>query len=299
MPMPFSILTHPISHALQKAFSKTLLVVVSACVAIALITPASEAAPAKRKAPTAQKGKSAKSAKAATRKGGQAGKSAKGFKAVKGIKGTKATKGMKGFKTKAGGKYKRVVYYVPALPSVGLMSGLHNTPDPLALKSSVALVVDANTSQVLFEKNANTALPIASITKLMTALVVVEAHQALNEILTINAEDVNLEQRVRSKLNLGTEMTRRDALQLALMASENRAANMLSRYYPGGKPAFVDAMNRKAAQLGMSHSAFVEGTGLASANVASASDLVKLVKAAKQHSIIRELSTQALSLIHI
>jgi D-alanyl-D-alanine endopeptidase (penicillin-binding protein 7) len=88
-------------------------------------------------------------------------------------------------------------------------------------------------------------------------------------------------------------MTRRDALQLALMASENRAANMLSRYYPGGKPAFVDAMNRKAAQLGMSHSAFVEGTGLASANVASASDLVKLVYAAKRHSIIRELSTQA------
>jgi serine-type D-Ala-D-Ala endopeptidase (penicillin-binding protein 7) len=281
MPMPFSILIHPISHALQKAFSKTLLVVVSACVAIALITPVSEAAPAKRKAPTAQKGKHAKSAKAAPRKDGKA------------VKTVKATKGMKGFKTKAGGKYKRVVYYVPAPPSVGLMSGLHNTPDPLALKSSVALVVDANTSQVLFEKNANTALPIASITKLMTALVVVEAHQALNEILTINAEDVNLEQRVRSKLNLGTEMTRRDALQLALMASENRAANMLSRYYPGGKPAFVDAMNRKAAQLGMSHSAFVEGTGLASANVASASDLVKLVKAAKQHSIIRELSTQA------
>jgi serine-type D-Ala-D-Ala endopeptidase (penicillin-binding protein 7) len=279
--MPFSILIHPISHALQKAFSKTLLVVVSACVAIALITPVSEAAPAKRKAPTAQKGKHATSAKAAPRKGGKA------------VKTVKATKGMKGFKTKAGGKYKRVVYYVPAPPSVGLMSGLHNTPDPLALKSSVALVVDANTSQVLFEKNANTALPIASITKLMTALVVVEAHQALNEILTINAEDVNLEQRVRSKLNLGTEMTRRDALQLALMASENRAANMLSRYYPGGKPAFVDAMNRKAAQLGMSHSAFVEGTGLASANVASASDLVKLVKAAKQHSIIRELSTQA------
>jgi serine-type D-Ala-D-Ala endopeptidase (penicillin-binding protein 7) len=280
MPMPFSILTHPISHAIQKALGKTLLVVVSACVAIALITPVSEAAPAKRKAPTVQKGKYVKSAKAAPRKGGKA------------VKTVKTTKGMKGFKTKAGGKYKRVVYYVPAPPSVGLMSGLHNTPDPLALKSSVALVVDANTSQVLFEKNANTALPIASITKLMTALVVVEAQQALNEILTINAEDVNLEQRVRSKLNLGTEMTRRDALQLALMASENRAANMLSRYYPGGKPAFVDAMNRKAAQLGMSHSAFVEGTGLASANVASASDLVKLVKAAKQHSIIRELSTQ-------
>ena len=113
---------------------------------------------------------------------------------------------------------------------MGLLSGLHNTPDPLALKSSVALVVDANSSQVLFEKNANTALPIASITKLMTALVVVEARQDLNEWLTINEEDVNLEQRVRSKLTLGTQMSRRDALQLALMASENRAAHALGHH---------------------------------------------------------------------
>ncbi len=202
-------------------------------------------------------------------------------------------KSAKALKMKGGGKYKRANYFVPIVPSVGVLSGLHHTPDPLALKSSVALVVDANTSQVLFEKNAHTALPIASITKLMTALVVVEAQQDLNERLTINQEDVNLEQRVRSKLSLGTEMSRKDALQLALMASENRAANMLSRYYPGGKPAFVDAMNRKAMYLGMVHTAFVEGTGLASANVASASDLVKLVKAAKQHVLIRELSTQA------
>lgn len=195
-------------------------------------------------------------------------------------------------KSKRGAKFQRVKYFVPAVPSVGVMSGLHNTPDPLSLKSSVAMVVDANTSQVLFEKNAYTALPIASITKLMTALVVVDSQQDLNERLIISQEDVNLEQRVRSRLSLGSEMSRRDALQLALMASENRAANMLTRYYPGGKPAFVDAMNRKAAQLGMTSSSFVEGTGLLSANVASASDLVRLVKAAQKYPLIRELSTQ-------
>jgi serine-type D-Ala-D-Ala endopeptidase (penicillin-binding protein 7) len=256
----------------RKSLTHGLCVLVCAAAALALVVPEVQAASKQQKSQKAQKNKSHKAGKQSSRKG---------------------AKSAKGYKTKVGGKYKRVKYYVPAAPSVGLLSGLHNTPDPLALKSSVALVVDANTSQVLFEKNAHTALPIASITKLMTALVAVEAHQDLNERLTINQEDVNLEQRVRSKLSLGTEMSRRDALQLALMASENRAANMLSRYYPGGKPAFVDAMNRKAAQLGMVHSQFVEGTGLASANVASASDLVKLVKAAKQHSIIHELSTQA------
>jgi D-alanyl-D-alanine endopeptidase (penicillin-binding protein 7) len=127
----------------------------------------------------------------------------------------------------------------------------------------------------------------------MTALVVVDAHQDMNERLTIGDADVQLEKFVRSRLTLGTEMSRRDAMQLALMSSENRAANMLTRYYPGGKTAFVDAMNRKAAQLGMRQSYFVEGTGLASANVASAHDLVKLVKAAKQYPLIRELSTQS------
>ncbi len=214
----------------------------------------------------------------------------KNGKAMKGAKIGKAGKGMKASFGK--GKFKRVSYFVPAAPSVGMLSGLHATPDPLSLKSGVALVVDANTSQVLLEKNADTALPIASITKLMTALVVVDSHQDLNERLTIAEQDVQLEKFVRSRLTLGTEMSRRDAMQLALMSSENRAANMLTRYYPGGKQAFVDAMNRKAAQIGMKQSFFVEGTGLASANVASAHDLVKLVKAAKQYPLLRELSTQ-------
>jgi serine-type D-Ala-D-Ala endopeptidase (penicillin-binding protein 7) len=207
------------------------------------------------------------------------------------IKSTPLAKGMKVAYGKQ--KFKRVKYFVPAAPSVGMLSGLHATPDPLSLKSGVALVVDANTSQVLMEKNAATALPIASITKLMTALVVVDTNQDLNERLTIAEQDVQLEKFVRSRLTLGTEMTRREAMQLALMSSENRAANMLTRYYPGGKQAFVDAMNRKAAQLGMRQSYFVEGTGLASANVASAYDLVKLVKATQQYPLLRELSTQS------
>ena len=192
-----------------------------------------------------------------------------------------------------GKRYKVVKYYAPPPPSVGAMSGLHHTPDPLELKSSVALVVDATSGRVLYEKNAHTALPIASITKLMAGLVVIESQQDLNEVLTVNSEDANLEQRVRSHLKQDMQMSRRDALQLALMSSENRAANMLSRHYPGGKQAFVDAMNRKAKQIGMNSSFFVEGTGLASANVASASDLVKLVQAAGRHSILRELSTQS------
>ncbi len=245
-----------------------------------LAKPAKKALATKKSANTANKAGKHAAAKPQAR-----GKQARSLKSAKLSKGMKASFGKQ--------KFKRVAYFVPAAPSVGMMSGLHATPDPLALKSAVALVVDANSSQVLLEKNAATALPIASITKLMTALVVVDAHQDLAERLTIAEEDVQLEQRVRSRLTLGTEMSRRDALQLALMSSENRAANMLSRYYPGGKPAFVDAMNRKAAQLGMRQSYFVEGTGLASANVASAYDLVKLVKAAKQFPLLRELSTQS------
>jgi D-alanyl-D-alanine endopeptidase (penicillin-binding protein 7) len=127
----------------------------------------------------------------------------------------------------------------------------------------------------------------------MTALVVMDSHQDLDEILTIEEPDLQLEKQVRSRLGLGIQLRRREALHLALMSSENRAANMLTRYYPGGKSAFVDAMNHKARQLGMNQSYFVEGTGLASANMASAQDLIKLMKAASNHSLIRDLSTQS------
>jgi D-alanyl-D-alanine endopeptidase (penicillin-binding protein 7) len=179
----------------------------------------------------------------------------------------------------------------PARQSFGQASGLHDTQDPLDLKSSVALVIDQDTDEVLFSKNSQAVLPIASITKLMTALVVTEAGQPLDEVLTVSQDDVDTEKRSGSRLAVGTELSRGDMLHLALMSSENRAAHALGRNYAGGLPAFVEAMNRKAQQLGMNDTRYVEPTGLSSSNQSSARDLTLLVKAASGHSIIRELST--------
>jgi serine-type D-Ala-D-Ala endopeptidase (penicillin-binding protein 7) len=186
---------------------------------------------------------------------------------------------------------KSVVYVDAAHPSFGQLYGLHDTGDPLELKSSVALVVDQDTDQVLFSKNPQAVLPIASITKLMTALVVTEAQLPLDEVLTVSQDDVDTEKGSRSRLTVGTHLSRGDMLHLALMASENRAANALGRHYPGGLPAFVEAMNQKAAELGMADTHYVEPTGLSSKNQSSAHDLTLLVKAAYEHPIIRDLST--------
>jgi serine-type D-Ala-D-Ala endopeptidase (penicillin-binding protein 7) len=179
----------------------------------------------------------------------------------------------------------------PATVSFGRAYGLHATPDALELSSSVALVVDQSSSQVLFSKNAEAVLPIASLTKLMTALVVLEGAQPLDESLSVTSEDVDTEKNSRSRLTVGTVLNREGMLHLALMSSENRAAHALGRNYPGGVSAFVTAMNRKAQSLGMRDSRFVEPTGLSSSNQSSARDLVRLVKAAHGHRLIRELST--------
>lgn len=179
-------------------------------------------------------------------------------------------------------------------PSFASAMGLRGHHDELNLKSSVALVVDRSTHDVLFEKNSNVSLPIASITKLMTSLVVVEAQLDINESLTIHREDVNVYPgRARSRLIEGTVMTREEALLLALMSSENRAAHALGRNYPGGIAAFVEAMNAKAKMLGMTQSRFADPTGLSSENISSPEDLTKLVEAAYQHRLIREFSTRA------
>ncbi len=183
-----------------------------------------------------------------------------------------------------------VVRAAPARPSLGQMYGLHATDDPLDLKSSVALVIDQDTHQVLFSKNSQAVLPIASITKLMTALVVTEASLPLDEVLTISQDDVDTEKGSRSRLTVGTQLTRGEMLLLALMSSENRAANALGRHYPGGLDAFVAAMNAKAQLLGMNGTRYVEPTGLSSLNRSSANDLARLVDAAYAHQIIRELS---------
>ena len=184
-----------------------------------------------------------------------------------------------------------LVHFEPARPSFGQIYGLHNTADSLELKSSVALVVDQDTNEVLFSKNSLAVLPIASLTKLMTAVVVTEARLPLNETLTVSDADIDTEKGSRSRLKVGTQLTREEMLHLALMSSENRAAHVLGRYYPGGIDAFVAAMNRKAHDLGMNDTRYVEPTGLSSLNQSSARDLATLVNAAHQHQIIRELST--------
>ena len=184
-----------------------------------------------------------------------------------------------------------VVRLLPERPSFGQVYGLHATTDELDLKSSVALVLDQDTNEVLFSKNSQAVLPIASITKLMTAVVVAEAKLPLDEVLTVTQDDVDTEKGSRSRLKVGTQLTRVEMLHLALMSSENRAAHALGRSHPGGLAVFVAAMNRKAAELGMRDTRYVEPTGLSSLNQSSARDLATLVNAAHQHRIIRELST--------
>jgi D-alanyl-D-alanine endopeptidase (penicillin-binding protein 7) len=186
-----------------------------------------------------------------------------------------------------------------ARASFGQRAGLHGTADPLDLKSSVALVIDQDTQQVLFSKNSDAVLPIASITKLMTAMVVLEAGLSLDEQLSISQEDVDTEKGSGSRLRVGSTLSRGDMLHLALMASENRAASALGRHYPGGLAVFVEAMNRKARSLGMSNTRYVEPTGLSSLNQSSAHDLSILVRAASEQPLIRELSTTADASVHV
>ncbi len=193
---------------------------------------------------------------------------------------------------------KRVVSYRPVrsanfvMPrSAGDVAGLNLTPDQVGLASNVAFVLDQTSSEVLFEKNANVALPIASITKLMTGLVVVQAQQDMHEMISITDGDIDHEKHTSSRLNVGARMSRGDLLHIALMSSENRAASALGRNYPGGISAFVEAMNAKARQLGMNDTRYVDANGLSSRNVASARDLAKLAIAAYQEPLLREYST--------
>lgn len=184
-----------------------------------------------------------------------------------------------------------VLKAAPRRPSLGEVSGLHATNDPLELKSSVALVIDQDTNQVLVSKNPQAVLPIASITKLMTAMVITQAQLDMHESLTVTQLDVDTEKGSRSRLKVGTQLSRGEMLHLALMSSENRAAHALGRTYPGGMDAFVAAMNATARSLGMQDTRYVEPTGLSSDNRSSARDLTLLVKAAYGYPIIRELST--------
>ena len=161
----------------------------------------------------------------------------------------------------------------------------------LALYSASALVIDQETGNALFEKQSGAVVPIASISKLMTAMVVLDAKLDMNEVIAIGDDDVDELKGTRSRLPVGTTMTRQTAMLLALMSSENRAAHALGRHYPGGMPAFVKAMNQKAQALGMVSSRFEEPTGLSSNNVSTAHDLARMVAAAARYPEIRNFST--------
>ena len=186
---------------------------------------------------------------------------------------------------------RQAVKIVPAKPSFGQMAGLQGTHDDLNLKSSVAYVIDQDTHEVLLSKNDQAVLPIASITKLMTGLIISEAKLSLDESITITQDDVDTEKGSSSRLRPGTTLTRGELLHLALMASENRAAHALGRTYPGGMQAFVGLMNAKASQLGMRDTRYSEPTGLSSKNQSSAKDLATLVGTAYHDPMLRELST--------
>lgn len=194
--------------------------------------------------------------------------------------------------TKAKAKTPRVraVFY-PSQPSFGQLAGLHGSQDALDLRSSVAFVVDQDTKEVLLRKNESAVLPIASITKLMTGLLVSEAKLPMEELISITQDDVDTEKGSSSRLVVGTELSRGELLHLALMASENRAAHALGRTYPGGLPVFVGLMNSKAQSLGMLDTRYVEPTGLSSKNQSSARDLATLVNVAYGDPTLRELST--------
>lgn len=181
----------------------------------------------------------------------------------------------------------------------GLKQNVHKAsfddfePGKLALRSASAYVIDQTNGEALVDKSSSMVLPIASISKLMTAMVVLDAHQDMQEVIAIGEEDVDALKGTRSRLPVGTTMTRETAMLLALMSSENRAAHTLGRHYPGGLVAFVAAMNQKSRDLGMIHTRFEEPTGLSSNNVSTARDLAKMVIAAANYPEIRRFSTTA------
>ena len=175
--------------------------------------------------------------------------------------------------------------------SRGRAAGLQHAPDALRLKASAAIVIDRRTGKVLLRKNETAVLPIASLTKLMTALVLMQARLPLDQVITITDSDVDLERQSRSRLPVGTSLTRREALRLALMSSENRAAHALGRTFPGGEGAFVAAMNRRARALGMRNTIYADPTGLSSRNQSTARDQALVAAAASKVPLIREYST--------
>ncbi|MDM0112406.1 serine hydrolase [Variovorax sp. J22R133] len=232
-------------------------------------------------------------AKPAAAKSAKASRDDDDARSVRGGRNVVATLGKRNGKTYVAVQRRSVVRVAEAPPrlSFGQMAGLHGKDDVLDLKSSVALVVDQDTREVLFSKNDHAVLPIASITKLMTGVLISEAHLPADEPITITEEDVDTEKRSSSRLRVGTTLSRGELLHLALMSSENRAAHALGRTYPGGLDTFVSMMNAKARMLGMRDTRYVEPTGLSSNNQSSAQDLAVLVNYAYADPMLRQLTT--------
>jgi D-alanyl-D-alanine endopeptidase (penicillin-binding protein 7) len=180
----------------------------------------------------------------------------------------------------------------------GDRKGAKRNSDDVFLRSAVALVQDAASGETLLAKNQGAVQPIASITKLMTAMVILDSGVSLEQRVAISDEDYDLVKGTRSRLRPGTVLTRDELLMLALMSSENRAAFSLARTYPGGTTAFVAAMNEKARALGMADTHFIDPTGLSSSNVSTAQDLARMVRAAHEYPLIRKYSTRESATVH-
>jgi D-alanyl-D-alanine endopeptidase (penicillin-binding protein 7) len=251
---------------------------------------AAEPRPAVRTTVSASPKRTAESAKrpgvAAARPGSSASASSRASRAAVVRVSVSQTRGMRMVKTSFA---PRAVE--PARLSIGQAIGLHMVDDPLDLRSSVAMVIDQLSGETLYQKNADAVLPIASITKVMTAMVVLDSGASMSDMLEVTEADRDLERHSSSRLPIGARLSRAEMMQLALMSSENRAANALGRHHPGGLAAFVDAMNAKAQAIGMSDSRFAEPTGLSSSNVSNARDLSRLVRAAHGYPVIRQYST--------
>ncbi|MFZ3118696.1 MAG: serine hydrolase [Variovorax sp.] len=281
---PYRVSSQRFRHAFR-------LIAVALC-AVAFIAPAANAASAKRPV-AAKKSQPAAEAKRKTAPVVQrTSRTGKTVKSVRGGRDVVATIHKSGGKTVVAVQRRSVVRVEqPARLSYGQMAGLHSTDDALDLKSSAALVIDQDTREVLFSKNDHAVLPIASLTKLMTGLLISEAQLPMDELLTITQDDVDTEKGSSSRLRIGATLSRGELLHLALMSSENRAAHALGRTFPGGLATFVSMMNAKAKLLGMKDTRYVEPTGLSSQNQSSAQDLALLVNAASGNATVRELST--------
>ena len=186
-----------------------------------------------------------------------------------------------------------------AAASPDVVGTLVRDPAKLRLASANVLVLDAQGGQPIYAKAADEVAPIASLTMLMNAMVVLDAAQSMDELLEIDMNDIDFLKGSSSRLRLGTQLSRGEMLRLALMSSENRAASALARYYPGGTQAFVAAMNAKAALLDMSRSRFADPTGLSPHNVSTAHDLAKMVRAAAEYPLIREYSTTPSAMVEV